>query len=56
MMKGREKRREKRNKQTQREESQVTIAPTTWCFGQLPMTSLLEEEGTVDGFPPAFPH
>jgi hypothetical protein len=56
MMNGREKRLEKRNKQTKREGIQVAIAPFTWCFGQLPITSLLEEECTVNGFPPAFPH
>jgi hypothetical protein len=57
MMKRREKRREKRNKQTNREGSQAAIAPSTsWCFGQLLMTSLLEEGSTVNGFLPAFPH
>jgi hypothetical protein len=57
MKKRREKRREKRNKQTNGKGSQAAIAPSTsWCFGQLPMASLLEEEGTVNGFPPASPH
>jgi hypothetical protein len=32
MMNRREKRLEKRNKQTKREGSQVAIAPSAWCF------------------------